>query len=89
MGQAFRTPSNCSANSGTNSYINNRTISSVYAKKVFERDEEVAPFALDIVQAPINGGSQRVGDATCHIVEKSEGHDSSFVGQQHYRQFST
>lgn len=47
-----------------------------------ERDEEIAPPALDIVQTPIGSTDQRIGDATCHIVEKSERHDSSFIRQQ-------
>ena len=45
-------------------------------------DEGVASFPLSMIQVPIGGGSQRLGNAAHHIVEKSEGHGSSFVGHQ-------
>lgn len=72
-----------------NELIHEYTINIYRIRKEGERDEEIAPPALDIMQTPIGSTDKRIGDATCHIVEKSEGHDSSFIKRQHYRRFST
>ena len=72
-----------------NELIHEYSINIYRIRKEGERDEEIAPPALDIMQTPIGSTDKRIGDATCHIVEKSEGHDSSFIKWQHYRRFST